>query len=117
MARPIDIAPATWERAELLMDQFRNVTDDRELIARCLMANTAAMQIGLTPKQASVLHFVRGFVAEHGYSPTLSEIAGGTAIRTRSNVHSVVQALVAKGLVAHSHNRTRSILPCGMEAQ
>lgn len=114
MSRPDDIPPAIWERAEILTDELRHIEDDRELVARILMAE-APTPAGVTPKQAQALIFIGDFITAHGHSPTLAEIATGLGIATRSRAHQIVTALLQRGLVTSIPNAARSIRPTSLE--
>jgi len=66
-----------------------------------------------TKKQKQVLEFVSGFQKEHGFSPSLEEIADylGVSIPT---VHQHVQALKKKGFITARKGEKRSIEPYGI---
>lgn len=109
---PNEIPPEIYERAEILMDQFRHIEDDRELIARVLMeeARTAVpSRLGLTPIQSNVLTFVDQFQAKHGYTPAYREIAKAVGLSSKSGVHRVVHDLVSRGAVQMKPGQSRSI--------
>jgi SOS-response transcriptional repressor LexA len=58
------------------------------------------MSVGeLTPRQQATLDFVKGFYREHGYEPTMRDIAAGIGVASRSNAHRHVQALEQEGYV------------------
>lgn len=110
MTRPADISPEIYERADILADQFRHIEDDRELIARVLMAVGQGAEItGITHEQARVLNFVRQYQAKHnGVSPSYAEI-GAEVGRSRGNVHDIVHRLQARGILSVPAKRARSI--------
>lgn len=108
-----DIPPEIYERAEILMDQFRDIEDDRELIARVLMATAAQSHLGLTPPQRQALTFIAGFTAKEGVSPSYSEIAAGLGRASKGNVHAIVRQLVERGAVRVGNGRARSIAIVG----
>jgi SOS-response transcriptional repressor LexA len=56
--------------------------------------------MALTRRQREVFDFVRGFVEEHGYSPSLEEIGAAFGLTSVATVHKHVQHLVEKGLPA-----------------
>ncbi|WP_108459170.1 LexA family protein [Devosia naphthalenivorans] len=110
MTRPADIPENIYERAEVLMDQFSNIEDDRELIARVLMAvgQGASTHVGVTHEQVKVLNFVRAFQAKHnGVSPTYDEIAQALG-RSKSNIHDFLHRMADRGIVRLA-TRARSI--------
>lgn len=103
-----------FERAEILMDQFSAITDDRELIAQVIMADreyraAAPAQCGLTPAQRDLLKFIEGYIVDHGHSPSFSEIAEGIGLKSKGPVHDMVQRLVERGRVSFTPGRARSI--------
>lgn len=65
--------------------------------------------MALTRRQSETLSFIQQFLGEHGYSPSLREIAQHLGLRSVATAHQHVQALVGKGLVAREWNRTRAI--------
>jgi repressor LexA len=67
--------------------------------------------VALTRRQREVYDFIRGFVAERGYSPSLEEIAAGFGLSSVATVHKHVQHLVEKGMLRKAWNRSRSVEP------
>jgi repressor LexA len=65
----------------------------------------------LTRRQREILDFLRGFVAEHGYSPSLEEIGAHFGLSSVATVHKHVQHLAEKGYLRKAWNRSRSIEP------
>ncbi|MEZ6195209.1 MAG: transcriptional repressor LexA [Planctomycetota bacterium] len=64
--------------------------------------------MGLTRKQTEVLAFIRDFIADRGFAPTLEEIGGAlgvSAVTAREHV----KALEAQGVIRTERNRARSI--------
>ena len=59
----------------------------------------------LYKKEREVLEFLAQFQNQHGYSPTLAEIAKATGHRSNSTVHAFIRALVDKGLCAKSRRQ------------
>ena len=110
---PNDIPAEIYERAEILMDQFRHIEDDRELIARVLMEvgkTPAGAHLGLTARQSDVLAFIDGYVAERGYSPTYRNIADGCGLASKGRAHELVRQLKDRGAVAGLPGRVRSLV-------
>ena len=110
MTHPSDISPEIYERADILADQFRHIEDDRELIARVLMAvgQGASTHAGVTHEQVKVLDFVKAFQAKHnGVSPTYDEIAQALG-RSKSNIHDFLHRMADRGIVRLA-TRARSI--------
>lgn len=50
-------------------------------------------------KERELLEFLAQFQRQHGYSPTLKEMAGATGHRSVSTIHSIMRSLVDKGYV------------------
>jgi repressor LexA len=67
--------------------------------------------MALTRRQRQVYDFIRGFVAEHGYSPSLEEIGEQFGLSSVATVHKHVEHLVAKGYLRKDPHRSRSVEP------
>lgn len=65
--------------------------------------------MALTRRQSEVLNVIRGFIDEHGYSPSLEEIGAALGLSSVATVHKHVSHLVDKGLVRRTWNQNRSI--------
>jgi repressor LexA len=65
--------------------------------------------VALTKRQREILDYLEGFIARHGYSPSLQEIGDHFGLSSVATVHKHVQHLVEKGLVRKSWNRSRSV--------
>jgi repressor LexA len=66
--------------------------------------------MNLTPKQLRVLDFVCQYRENHGYSPTMQEIADELGV-SKVTVFEHVEALVSKGALERDPNRARSLSP------
>jgi repressor LexA len=73
--------------------------------------------MALTRRQREIYEFVRGFVAENGYSPSLEEIGGAFGLSSVATVHKHVGHLVEKGLLRKGWNRSRSLEPVAGDGQ
>lgn len=62
----------------------------------------------LTKRQAEILAFLRSYIAEHGYAPTLDAIGRHFAIGL-ANTHALLKAIQDKGHIAREFNRARAI--------
>ncbi len=62
----------------------------------------------LTSRQKEILNFIKGFIAENKYPPSIREIAAAFGISS-SGAHDHVKALVRKGEINFSSNRSRAI--------
>jgi repressor LexA len=67
--------------------------------------------VALTRRQREIYDFVRGFVADRGYSPSLEEIGAHFGLSSVATVHKHVQHLVEKGFLRKAWNRSRSVEP------
>ena len=67
--------------------------------------------MALTRRQREILDFIQGFIAQHGYSPSLEEIGANFRLSSVATVHKHVQHLVEKRLLTKGRNRSRSIEP------
>jgi repressor LexA len=53
----------------------------------------------MTSKQSLVLEFIKIFMEQKKYAPTLQEIAQGVGLKSRSNIHRIVHSLKKAGLL------------------
>ena len=67
--------------------------------------------MALTRRQREIYDFIRQFVAEQGYSPSLEEIGEAFELSSVATVHKHVQHLVEKGFLRKAWNRSRSVEP------
>jgi len=67
--------------------------------------------MALTRRQREVYDYIRSFVAENGYSPSLEEIGAHFDLSSVATVHKHVQHLVEKGYLRKAWNRSRSVEP------
>jgi len=67
--------------------------------------------MALTRRQREVYDFIRSFVKEQGYSPSLEEIGEAFGLSSVATVHKHVQHLVEKGYLRKAWNRSRSVEP------
>jgi repressor LexA len=62
----------------------------------------------LTPRQLAIVDFIRQFTREHGYSPTLNEIAAQMNV-SKVTIFEHMKALERKGAVVRSYHKARSV--------
>ncbi len=67
--------------------------------------------MALTRRQREIYEYVRDFVAERGYSPSLEEIGEHFGLSSVATVHKHVHHLVEKGHLRKAWNRSRSLEP------
>lgn len=65
--------------------------------------------MAITRRQKEVLDFIAEFLQKNGYSPSFEEIARGLELSSLATVHKHITNLQNKGLLARTHNRSRSI--------
>lgn len=63
----------------------------------------------LTKRQRQILDFIKQFIDEKGYSPSLEEIGAAFGLTSPATIHKHVQNLMEKGLLKRGWNRSRSI--------
>ncbi|MBN2584405.1 MAG: transcriptional repressor LexA [Planctomycetes bacterium] len=62
----------------------------------------------LTPRQLEIVDFIRSFSREHGYSPTLDEMAAEMGV-SKVTIFEHLKALERKGAVVRSYHKARSV--------
>src|ERR1700756_2351065 len=67
----------------------------------------------LTKRQKELLDFLRAYIAEHGYAPTLDEIGRHFSLSSLATVHKHLQNLEQKGRIKRlaNHSRAMEIVP------
>ena len=63
----------------------------------------------LTKRQKQVLDFIKAFIKQHDYAPSLEEIKEHLGLSSVSTAHFHVQALQQKGFLRKDDNRPRAI--------
>jgi SOS-response transcriptional repressor LexA len=63
----------------------------------------------MTRKQKEVLDYIRSYLAEHGYSPSLQNIADGCGLPSKSGGWRMVESLIEEGRLRKRGNRARSL--------
>lgn len=71
------------------------------------------MTLGLTDRQAQVLEFIRDFQAEHGYPPTVREVAASFGFRSPRAAHDHMKALQKKGYLRAAPGLPRALAVLG----
>jgi len=64
--------------------------------------------MNLTPRQLEIVRFIRDYTAEHGYAPTMQEMADQLGV-SRPTVFEHIEALEAKGALRRERQRSRAI--------
>src|SRR5690242_16702106 len=63
----------------------------------------------LTKRQKELLDFLRAYIAEHGYAPTLDEIGRHFSLASLATVHKHLQNLERKGRIRRLANHSRAL--------
>ena len=63
----------------------------------------------VTDRQRSILDYLRGFVDDHGYPPTVREIGEAVGLRSPSTVHAHLAQLERAGLLRRDPTKPRAI--------
>ena len=63
----------------------------------------------LSPKQQQIYDFILAFSEEHGYPPSVREIAQAVDLRSPSTVHFHLKGLREAGLISQAEGKTRAI--------
>ena len=67
----------------------------------------------LTEKQQQIYDFILDFTQEHGYPPSVREIAQAVDLRSPSTVHFHLKGLRQAGLISQAEGKTRAITLSG----
>lgn len=64
----------------------------------------------ILPKQKQkILHYLKGYIREHGYAPTLSEIAKEFNVSSLATVHEHLQFLEENGFIIRDKDKKRGL--------
>ena len=63
----------------------------------------------MTKRQREALAIIRDFITEHGYPPTLQELAGLMGMKAKSAAHRMVGILVEEGHLEKDALKARAI--------
>lgn len=67
------------------------------------------MATTLTQTQKQVYEYVRAYIAQHGFGPSLDEIGGAVGLKSKSSVNRIMNCLEERGLIRRLHGRPRAI--------
>ncbi len=65
--------------------------------------------MNLTKRQHEIYEYVREFLDENGYAPSLEEIAGHFGLSSVATVHEHLENLQSKGMLRRDPNRSRAV--------
>lgn len=74
-----------------------------------IATHSALSNAMLTQRQKQILEYLKKFIKEKGYSPTLEEIGKHFRLSTKSGIYEHLQALEEKGYIKRIKNQARSI--------
>lgn len=63
----------------------------------------------LSPKQQQIYDYILSFTEEHGYPPSVREIAAAVELKSPSTVHFHLKGLREAGLIRQAEGKTRAI--------
>lgn len=72
------------------------------------MAGRADVERGVERRQA-ILTFLRAYVSEHGYAPSIPEIGAAVGLASYSNVHKHLLRMQQEGLIRMTPRTARAI--------
>lgn len=67
------------------------------------------MAVTLYKRQRQIVDFISQYIQQHGYSPTLSEIAEAISVSSLATVHEHLQALIKKKVIRKYDGAVRGI--------
>ncbi|MBI2310047.1 transcriptional repressor LexA [Candidatus Collierbacteria bacterium] len=67
------------------------------------------MPVTLYRRQRQIVEFLSQYIQQHGYSPTLQEIASALGVTSLATVHEHLEALVRKGIIKKYEGTVRGI--------
>lgn len=71
--------------------------------------SSKSKDIELTPRQTEIMEFIRFFIRQNGYGPTVREICNATGLRSPRSVQVHLENLQELGCILRSKNLSRSI--------
>lgn len=63
----------------------------------------------MTKREAEVYNFIKNFISENHYSPTVREIARGIYSNSLHNIHDILNRLKDKGFIDFKNKLPRTI--------
>jgi repressor LexA len=67
------------------------------------------MKADLTPKQADCLRFIERYQAEHGHSPSFTDIIDAAGLASKSSATRLLAGLEERGFIRRRAGKTRSL--------
>ena len=69
----------------------------------------------LTKRQKQMVDYLRNYISEHGYAPTLAEVGAYFGLSSLATVHKHLHNLEEKGFIKREHNHSRALEVTGHE--
>lgn len=66
----------------------------------------------MTRRQVAVMEFIRTYIFQHGYAPSMREIGKGSGLHSTSSVSYVLDCLVARGAIRRDYAVPRGLVLC-----
>jgi len=66
-------------------------------------------------RESEILTFIKGYIEEHGFAPTIREICDATCCRSTSTVAYNLDSLERRGLITREQGKARTIRLVGKE--
>ncbi len=63
----------------------------------------------LTQRQRQLLHFIHGYMAEHGISPSFDEMRDALQLKSKSGIHRLISGLEERGFIRRLAYRARAV--------
>lgn len=63
----------------------------------------------LTKKQLDLLVFIDNYIKKTGFSPSFEEMKEGLGLKSKSGIHSFINALIERGFLAKMPNKARAL--------
>ncbi len=63
----------------------------------------------LTDRQREIVEFIKSFIAENGYPPSVREIRDGVGVLSTSTVHLELTEIETVGVIRRAGGRSRAI--------
>ena len=63
----------------------------------------------LTKRQLEILNYIKKYISENGYSPSVRDICKGCNLSSSSTAHSHIQTLINKGYIKKGDNKFRTL--------
>lgn len=63
----------------------------------------------MTNKQYVVLDFIKRYISEYNYPPTIREIMNGLGLKSPSTVQEHLRGLINAGVITYKNNKSRTI--------